>query len=82
VKGVVVEELEDSVDFDSEERKLKYGVSDMSEQGIEENMPFDSLHLICGNPGSVDYFNLPKAKQERCAQFMEAHYTKCEAGQS
>ena len=81
-KGVVVEELEDGVDFDGEGRKLKYGVPDMREHDIEENMSFDSLHLICGDPGSVDYFNLPEAEPERYDQFMEAYYAKCEAGQS
>ena len=81
-KGVVVEELEDGVDFDGKGRKLKYGVPDMREHDIEENMSFDSLHLICGDPGSVDYFNLPEAERERYDQFMEAYYAKCEAGQS
>ena len=80
-KGVVVEELEDGVDFDGEGRKLKYGVPDMREHDIEENMSFDSLHLICGDPGSVDYFNLPEAERERYDQFMEAYYAKCKAGQ-
>ena len=55
---------------------------DMREHDIEENMSFDSLHLICGDPGSVDYFDLPEAERERYDQFMEAYYAKCEAGQS
>jgi hypothetical protein len=47
-------------------------VPDMREHDIEENMSIDSLHLICGDPGSVDYFDLPEAERERYDQFMEA----------
>ena len=74
--------MEDGLDFDGEGRKLKYDVPDMREHDIEENMSFDSLHLICGDPGAIDYVDLPEAERERYDQFMEAYYAKCEAGQS
>jgi hypothetical protein len=37
---------------------------------VEENMSFDSLHLICGDPGAVDYFDLPEVERERYDQFI------------
>ena len=66
----------------SEGRKLKYDVPDMKKHDIEENMVFNPLHMICGDPGAINYFNLPKAERKRYDQFMEVYYAKCEAGQS
>lgn len=80
-RGVMVEEFDDGVDFDGEGRKLKYAVPDMQEHDIGQHMTFDSLHLICGDPGEVDYFDLPAAERERYNQFMEACCAKHYAGQ-
>ena len=79
--GVVVEVLEDGIDFDSKGRKLKYSLPDMRKYDIKENMLFGLLHLICGDPGAVDYFDLSEVEQERYDRFMEVYYTTCEADQ-
>ena len=60
VKAVMMEVLEDSLDFNNEGRKLKYGTPDMREHDVEGNTSFDLLHMICGDPGTVDHFDLPK----------------------
>ena len=73
--------MKDSVDFDGNGRKRKYGIPTMREHDIDENMMFNSLHLICGDPDAVDYFGLPKVESERYDQFMEAYHAKYKAGQ-
>ena len=74
--------MDDGVDFDGKERKLEYGLPDMHGHNIEENMLLlDLLHLICSNPGAVNYFNLPEVERERSNRFMEAYYARCKADQ-
>jgi hypothetical protein len=56
-------------------------------QKVEENMSFDSLHLIWDDPGAVDYFDLPEVERERYDQFISQLYSTqggriCHASQS
>ena len=51
----------------------------MLEHDIDEYLSMDSLELICGDPGDVDYFNLSADEKERYDSFMESYYSKCDA---
>ena len=81
-KGVAVGGFEEGVDLGDKERTPTYGVLDMLENNNKQNMVFDSLYLICGNPRAVDYFDLPEAEQERYDQCVEANYAKYDMKQS
>ena len=45
--------------------KLKPCFKSLREHYIEENMLFDLLHLICGDPDAIDYSGVPKVERER-----------------
>ena len=46
-------------------RKLKYDLPDMQEPDISKYLLMNSLKVICGNPGDINYFNLIVADRER-----------------
>ena len=73
--GVVVEEVTDEVDIDSNNvKKLKYPLPDMKQYTIADHLNYEELALIAGNPEDVDYGELSEAEKERYDDFVEAWY--------
>ena len=86
-KGVVVEEISEGVDIDSDAardltdvtRRLKYGVPDMREHDIGDHLSLASLRLIAGDPAAVDVGRLSEEQKQRWDAFAAAYRDECAA---
>ena len=78
--GVIVEEINDGVDIDSEDvRSLRYPRPNIRQHNIAEHLTYNELQLICEDPGDVDYDNLSGDEQMRYNAFGEAWEAKMES---
>ena len=80
-KGVMVSEVNDGVDIDSQDAKsLRYDRPNMQGRDIGEYLSYAELELIAADPDDVNYDNLSEEEKARYNEFGDAWVKKMASG--